>query len=555
MIIIIGVASCNKDDEPEEDLTYKDPVTGARIAWDFSSSQRLAPVSRFSSTKYTSYPRMIEVQNGDFLCVFEADHNIDIVRSGDKGESWTRPVRISSAANGMNRAVPEIIQLGNGDIIVPYDLRPDGSGENTILRSIALKISKDNGLTWSEEQVVYTIDYVNDNGCAEPNIIELPGGELHLYFANQNDFPSTHEQNITMFRSLDNGETWIDKKVVSYSETSRDGMPVAIYQDDTDEIIMVIEDNHQHNFKPAIIRTGNYWGNAPVGRTSDRVYALDHDQNSSAYQGAPYIRKMPAGNIALSYQGTEDRGGDELSNSTMYVEVGDKTGRAFTHKTEPFVVPLEKNALWNSLSVMDGKVWALTATTAYSDSKREIWTIEGYEIDDYIIPYGGIEQTHARYPFFVGHKSNTNVGVDVAYDDEYLYLKALVQDEAVFDSDGVVFSIDPKNISSTTPAKNIFSFTVRAGGELVSQEGFNGSWEKMNLELQNFSVNKTETGYTIEIPVPWKNLGGKPAADTRIGFTISLIEYTGENSLAYIEHMVFSNGHQPHTWGSMRIIP
>ena len=61
----------------------------------------------------------------------------------------------------------------------------------------------------------------------------------------------------------------------------------------------------------------------------------------------------------------------------MIVTIGDCEGRNFTNATVPFKIPINKTALWNSITVLkDNTIIALTSTDAYND-KREVWMIKG----------------------------------------------------------------------------------------------------------------------------------------------------------------------------------
>lgn len=554
LLIFLGVfTSCKKDnieEKVDEVIVEKEPLKGSRIAWDYSSLQKLVPLSG-NSINYSSYARMIELADGDFICVYEADGNINIIRSTDKAKTWSQPMRIISFSNNRFMTVPEIIQLANGNIIISYNPRPAEPFSIDRPFAIHTKTSIDNGANWGKENIVYEGGITFETGCWEPNIIQLPTGELQLYFANETDYTS-HEQNISMFRSSNNGETWGEREIVSFSSGSRDGMPVALHLKESDEIIMAIEDNFQNNFKPAIIRTNNNWKNATVGRnTPDRAYALNHDQRTVAYQGAPYLRRMPSGNVVLGYQGTDGERNHDISNAQLLVEVGDKTGRNFSNNTKPFDVATGKFGLWNSLSVMDGKVWGLTATNNYSNIS-EIWTIAGYEIiDGYKIP-NTINESDP-YPIFVGHKGETNIGVKLSYDETNLHIKGVVTDKAVFSKDGVTFSIDPKNISSEAPAKGIYSLTVTSDGAIISKEGFNQNWEKINFAPQNLNVNITAEGYKIDLTLSWDSIGGKPNTGERIGFSVALAEYNTPSRITYSEQLNMSDWDKPYTWLNIKL--
>lgn len=543
--------SCCEKIEPDLTITgSKIPGSESRIAWDYSSLQRLVPLAGHE-IQYSSYPRVTELINGDFYCVYESDRNIYSVRSEDKGVSWGQRKLLVLDRGELMMAVPEVIQLKTGRIIVSYNPRPVGVEKPDKRYAIETIHSDDNGETWSDAQVLYQAGTENYTSCAEPFILELPNGELQLYFANEADYIESKEQNISMFRSFDNGNSWGEKEIVCFSPTSRDGMPVALYLEETQEIILAIEDNYKMNFKPAIIRTDNNWDNAPVGRDNDsRYYALSHHLGSFAYQGAPYIVKLPSGNIALSYQGTQGRGGNDINNCSMFVEVGDQAGYRFKYSTEPFAIPFGKFALWNSLAVMDNRVWALASTKAYSTNTQEIWIISGYEICDYRIPAGDITRV-SDTPFFIGHTSNTNVGIKLAQDEARLKIKATVRDMSVYDKDGVSFYIDPKNIASQSPESSIFAFHITSNGSAAVQEGNNAVWEEIDFAISDLSSTENSVGYEIDLSIEWNSIGGKPDSDARIGFSAELHEYTGPEVFSYTENLSMCEPNRPDTWATV----
>ncbi len=61
----------------------------------------------------------------------------------------------------------------------------------------------------------------------------------------------------------------------------------------------------------------------------------------------------------------------------MVVAIGDREGRNFTNPTVPFKIPINKTALWNSITVLkDNTVVAFTSTDAYNGN-HEVWMIKG----------------------------------------------------------------------------------------------------------------------------------------------------------------------------------
>src|SRR5690606_9093980 len=126
--------------------------------------------------------------------------------------------------------------------------------------SIAIK-RLENGQNWSETEILYEGGKKFIDGCWEPSFLALPSGEVHLYFANESPYRETEEQQISVLKSNDDGETWSGPQMASYRQGRRDGMPVATYIDD--KIYLAIEDNKIGEFKPYIIQTStqNSWEN------------------------------------------------------------------------------------------------------------------------------------------------------------------------------------------------------------------------------------------------------------------------------------------------------
>jgi predicted RNA-binding protein with RPS1 domain len=128
-------------------------------------------------------------------------------------------------------------------------------------------ISDDDGNTWYAK-TLYTASVKAQEGCWEPVAMQLPDGEIQLYFANEFPYKTTSEQEISMMHSKDNAESWGKAEKISFSAGSRDGMPVPIYLPHSKEIAVAIEDNGiRGRFKPVIVRSAKNWQDAPVLRS------------------------------------------------------------------------------------------------------------------------------------------------------------------------------------------------------------------------------------------------------------------------------------------------
>jgi len=323
---------------------------------------------------------MVQLRDTSLLAVYEADGTVVAVKSQDSGNSWSKPVVVVAWQNGTNMTVPDVLELADGSILVCYNPRPYQIDPARRF-GIRTKKSRDGGLTWHDERLLYEAGYEFENGCWEPSAVQLLGGEIQLFFANEGIYTQSNEQNISMLRSADGGLTWSkNPQIISFRAGSRDGMPVPLLLSSGRDLVVAIEDNGFRNFKPYIIHSSlaQNWAGPVLNNSPDRWSALASSLPEPIYAGAPYLRQLPTGQTLLSYQSTEGRV-NKIDYAEMKVAVGDAAARNFGGTGSPFQLPASKSGLWNSLCVLaDGTVVALTSTNAYSsDDSVEVWMIKG----------------------------------------------------------------------------------------------------------------------------------------------------------------------------------
>ncbi|MDD4009973.1 MAG: exo-alpha-sialidase, partial [Fermentimonas sp.] len=161
----------------------------------------------------------------------------------------------------------------------------------------------------------------------------------------------------------------------SFRQDHRDGMPVGVH--DGELVYVVIEDNVSGQFKPWVISSSinNSWEYPILSDSPGRYSALKNNLPDTVYAGAPYIIRTNSGIYLISYHTTENRSSNwELS--TMEVVISDKP-YDFRNSTQPFDVPLNKEAKWNSLSDLGNNTIAALGSTNFNSEKTGVWMIKG----------------------------------------------------------------------------------------------------------------------------------------------------------------------------------
>lgn len=330
------------------------------------------------------YGRMARIDTKTVICAFDWKGAIQVRRSVDAGKTWEEPVQVSDWDQG-SLTNAELLVLKNGEIFCFFNRRPARGRRGEVPPppakipfSIAFCRSGDGGKSWSAPVTLYEAGPEFENGCWEPSGIELPDGEIHVYFANEGPYRESNEQEISLLRSRDRGKTWSKPERISFRAGHRDGMPVPALSRDGRNLYVAIEDNGlSGTFKPVITATtlsGGAWKSGFVDADSPRrAAALATPLPAQAYAGAPYLRPLPSGGFALSFQ-LADSG--RMDDSRMAVCLGDARCRNFGNPSFPFPQTEGTRQLWNSLFVKDSRILTAISETRI-DGVHGIWAIDG----------------------------------------------------------------------------------------------------------------------------------------------------------------------------------
>ncbi|NDW10631.1 sugar-binding protein [Dysgonomonas sp. 520] len=544
------------------------PYQGSRIFWDLGSQTTVFPSG--------NYARMIELQDGRLLAVAEALGGISITFSNNKGTSWSSPRLIASPPNKVSYAVPDVVQLLDGTILVGFNPRPMAPYSTDRLFGIRVLRSTDNGETWSDPYFVFDAKHVFVDGCWEPAFLELPSGEVQCYFANENEYTTNEDQNISMCRSFDKGVTWSKPVTVCYRAGSRDGMPAPLLLRDESEIVVIIEDNGwpgRRHFVATTVRNtlDDNWTKGPVSATSsNREMIFETIPPAGLISAAPYIRQLPWGETVASYQSNENRISDDLQYFDMHVLVGDERAQNFKAKSTPFALGNDKHSIWNSVSVIDTGVVVALGSVGPPNKPNDVLMIKGYPIRQARADYGkitvdGVKTSGEKWTtsnlsqLHLGHVSKNKTTVDFLYDEKYLYFTSRVIDRNIIntglDNDGVRFMIDADDVSGSTPQEGMYSFFFDTDGTVKFQRASNGVWKNDNNTSEIlYAVDVKSIYYNIEVAIPWSLMGKTaPPIDTRMAIAVEVVNK--EQYKLTTDNIADVDNDASWTWLEFRLVP
>lgn len=551
-----GTGVESPDPQPTPSVVPYTP--GIRVSWDART--------RVQVEDGASYARMVRLDSGDLLVGYDRDGRIYVRRSSDEGRSWSgRHLVAEASAEGVSAANAELTKLDNGTLLLAYNVRAWDNPN----RRFALKVkeSTDGGWSWNSRATVFEAGLTGNRGVWEPVIRQLPSGALQLYAANEYPYADSDDQEITMWRSADQGRTWSEGTTISYRAGYRDGMPVPLLLDDGG-IALAIEDNGLGGpFKPAIVESPSVeeaWSKAPIdGDSENRRRALADAAQllTPAYGGAPYLVQFPQGETLLSFQSTEGRTqtGDHVAHSTMSVAIGTPSARSFSRTSRPFDVPSGDRAVWNSLFVKDSTtVTAVTTTTAFTSAERQqLYVIDGHRISEPSVPRGPVTvDGQVDEPVWqtgttatVGAYSTKTVEAQTAWTPTHLHLYARVTDAeppasgASLDDEAVVLAVALDSLDRNAPVDGTFRVRVNATGAARLDAGRDGAWqtdEGAEIETAVSSSGLVTTPafrgrrHHIEVRIPWSELGGRPEVGTGWGSTVGVIDDTDGRTEEYV---------------------
>ncbi|MDR1682506.1 MAG: hypothetical protein LBS25_03840 [Candidatus Symbiothrix sp.] len=474
--------------------------------------RRAKELSSELATASPYYPRLKKIAEDAYILFYQdhqtGDKNIFYALSKDL-LSWStsRPLFTAYPHGSDTRkfATVDALVLHNGDILAVCSFR-DNKGYSTRPKDsgLMLRRSTDKGATWSEEEIIY----IGSNW--EPYPMQLPSGEIQIYFTDNDPTEGIHNSGSSIIRSYDNGKTWIPEKgqlpirvCHQYTYTNQDGvkifsgqMSVARLLHDNKTIAVVCEARLTYG---GTYRISTYYSTDNWAKSIGQNEEGPADHNWNMWTGAgPYLSLFPSGESVMSYGA---KIGAERSDR-MTLLLGGPTARDFDHD-RPFY-PFVNYALgfWSCTEIDDPHTLIVAAPNlTTSNVKATIWLgrmLLNHRINAPLatpkIDGDNADWENNTDAFFLGSDSRSQAAFRLAHDDDNLYLLIERLDDYLTDDDA--FSILLNNDSKTLKFKITYNNDSKT---LVTD---NPSIECKSFLSGKFNDGSRDKGYITELAIP-----------------------------------------------------
>ena len=527
------------------------PIAGTYVQLDESVTHEEKPV----------YPRFIKTDAGDYLMFYHygttswAGNECEYMRSTDL-VNWTWEKKLFSVfaitdcegkSNKRAYAGANMVKLANGDILVVASTRAisnyrDRNADN----GLAIRISKDNGHTWGEEQIVY----VGTNW--EPMPVVLPSGQIQIYYTDSkkltpgafgagNEVISTGSSYIW---SDDNGKTWqggsnnaaehsIGFAQVRYEYGSQiiltDQMPAVIALNNSTKLAAAAESfigGQGYTSYISLAYSGdNYdWG------TPDTKGVVPEDRVDNFVRGcAPYLVQFPSGETVLAYN----------ESNVFYMMQGNAEARNFGAARKVFDKDLTTGkGFWGTLYCPDShRMVAGVGGSGAILQVGQFYLNHAIKASTHSVTMDGnnTEWKNTDEALYLCSLGDAKAFVRCSKDSENLYFIFDVKESEISKDDYVqLFLSDP---SKTTVGSH--SIRVKASYTGLKTSGnYAGGWKETETGATAVASydgtpgyhSDTDNGYIVEISVPLSSLN---IVDGKLLINASLfdIKNGGEDAL------------------------
>ena len=125
------------------------------------------------------------------------DGDVLVWRSADRGQRWSKPVRINGVAGSAREGLHAMVANGSTVAAAWLDLREKGT-------TLATAVSADGGATWDSDVVAYRSPTGTICECCHPSLAVEASGRITAMFRNERD----GARDMYLVSSGDGGTTW-----------------------------------------------------------------------------------------------------------------------------------------------------------------------------------------------------------------------------------------------------------------------------------------------------------------------------------------------------------
>ena len=472
--------------------------------------------------KKAVYPRIKKLADDRYIMLYQGGKVASRVfySFSDDLKSWTEPallwkpysVTTSEGKDTRRFTTADAVVLPDGDIIVVCSYRASSGYSRGIDCGLMLKRSSDNGLNWSDEQVIY------EGTNWEPYLLYLPDGSIHCYFTDC--IPSIGDSGTSLIVSRDNGVTWGEYKKVSRqfkyeSDGNRiftDQMPSVRLLNDGKTLCGFFEarlepdfpaENAESVFMMSLVyNEGFEWkdlGNETEG---------PQDRQTNLFNGAGgYISVFPSGETLISCN----------INGMFSLKLGDADARRFNGKTwdRDWLQPFDERGYWGATEVISAHeaVGAIYAPEGLNISKfylNHAMTAkkEAIKVD------GDGKEWQQPHIFYLGSESNSQAVIRTAYDEYNLYV--LVEKKGdVSDKAYTEIYLHNASASELSAETSIYAKVSSKGLDqctVLTRSGKGSSASGVASACEGVTADG-EKGTSIELAIPLSSLGVRKGND------------------------------------------